>query len=140
MKRIAGSRVRRSPFLCAVAASACCPLLSAHAQESSDEATDDAKSVDEIIVIVDRDGNAVNVDMLRLEEARLEIIREFQLEQHNEEEEQWRLRLRSAMQRQTSRIAWGYDAQAEAARFRYSQANYLPLDRVSPATVVSIRF
>ena len=57
-----------------------------------------------------------------------------------QEEEVWRQKLRYAIQRRSSRIAWGYDAQTEAARFQYSQANYLPLDRVRPATMISIRF
>lgn len=92
------------------------------------------------MVIVDRDGNPVDIDALRFEESVLKIIREFALEQHKQEEESWRLKLRSAMKRHSSRIAWGYDAQTEAARFRYSEANYLPIDRVTPATVVSIRF
>ena len=79
-------------------------------------------------------------DALRLQEARLKVIREFRIEQHKQEEEVWRQKLRYALQRRSSRIAWGYDAQTEAARFQYSQANYLPLDRVRPATMISIRF
>ena len=92
------------------------------------------------MVIVDRDGKAVDIDALRFQENMLKIIREFEIEQHKQEEELWRLRLRTAMKRKTARIVWGYDAQTEAARFRYSQANVLPIDRVMPATIVSIRF
>jgi len=90
--------------------------------------------------VVNRAGKPVDIDALRLEEIRLKIIREFELEQTKQEEELWRLKLRSAMKRSTSRIAWGYDAQAEAAGLRYSHANYLPIDRVRPTTLVSIRF
>lgn len=116
------------------------PLLATHAQESDQRSAADADSIDEIVVIVDRDGKRVDVDALRLQEARLKVIREFRIEQHKQEEEVWRQKLRYALQRRSSRIAWGYDAQTEAARFRYSQANYLPLDRVRPATMISIRF
>jgi hypothetical protein len=70
----------------------------------------------------------------------LKIIQKFELDITKQEEELWRLKLRSAIKRNTSRIAWGYDAQWEAARFRYTQANYLPIDRVRPAAVISIRF
>lgn len=135
MKRATGTRVRRFPIRWASAAAVgmCCPFLTAHAQETSE-------SIDEIVVVVDRDGRPVDIDALRLGEARLKIIRELALEHHKQEEEAWRLKLRSAAQRNTSRIAWGYDAQSEAAEFRYSQANYLPIDRVRPATLVSIRF
>ncbi len=133
MKRAFRAQVRH--FLVAALAGIGCPLLAVHAQEPAD-----SESIDEIVVVVDRDGKRVDIDALRLEEARLKVIREFQIEQHKQEEELWRLRLRSAMKRNTSRVAWGYDAQSEAARFRYTQASYLPIDRVQPATFVSIRF
>lgn len=139
MKRAIGSQVRR--FLWSGAAvAACCPLVMAHAQEASEQASDDAEPIDEIIVVVDRDGRPVDIDALRLEEIRLKIIQEFELEQSKQEEEFWRLKLRSAIKRNTSRIAWGYDAQRDAASVRYSRASYLPIDRVRPATVVSFRF
>jgi len=140
MKQAAGSRVRRFLWAGAAAIGACCPHLSANAQESAEQNTDDAKSIEEIVIVVDRAGKPVNKDALHLEEIRLKIIREFLLEQTEQEEELWRLKLRSAMKRSTSRIAWGYDAQAEAAGLRYSHANYLPIDRVRPTTLVSIRF
>ena len=142
MKRTARAQVRRFPFLWAsiAAVGACCPLLASQAQEPPDPGSADEDSIDEIVVVVDRDGKPVDINALRLEEARLKVIREFALEQHKQEEELWRQKLRFALQQKTSRIAWGYDAQAEAARFRYSQANYLPADRVRPATIVSIRF
>lgn len=138
MKRAYGNKVRR--FLWAGAIAACCPLLATHAQETSDQVPADVASIDEIVVVVDRDGKPVDIDALRLEETRLEIIRDFELEQHKQEEELWRLKLRSEIRRNTSRIAWGYDAQTEAARFRYAQADYLPIDRVRPATFITVRF
>ena len=138
MKRAVGSQVRR--FLWAVAVGACCPLLTAHAQETSEQIADDAESIEEIIVVVDRDGKPVDIHALRLEEIRLKIIREFELEVVHQEEELWRQKLRSALQRRTSRIAWGYDAQWEAANVLHTPASYLPIDRVRPATVISVRF
>lgn len=138
MKLAARTQVRR--FFWAVAIGVCCPPLTAYAQETSAQAGGDTESIDEIVVVVDRDGKPVDINALRLEEARLKVIQEFELEQHKQEEELWRQRLRSVMKQKTSRVAWGYDAQAEAAVFRYSQANYLPIDRVTPATLVSIRF
>lgn len=133
-------RTQVRQFLRAAAAIACCLLQTAYAQEPPERDADSAESMDEIVVVVDRDGKPVDIDALRLEEAMLEVIQEFELEQHKQEEELWRQRLRSVMQQKTSRIAWGYDAQSEAAEFRYAQANYLPIDRVTPATLVSIRF
>lgn len=138
MKRAIRGQV--SQILWAIAIGACCPLLSAHAQESAEQDTSADESIDEITIVVDRSGKAVDVDALRLEEARLKVIREFVIEQHKQEEELWRQKLRFALQRKSSRVAWGYDAQSEAATFRYSQANYLPMDRVRPATVISVRF
>ena len=113
-------------------------LLPAHAQEPAE--TQRETEMEEILVIVDRDGNPVDIDALRYEADMLKAIREFAIEQHKQEEELWRQRLRSFMKSKSPRITWGYDAQSEAARFRYSQANYLPLDRLQPATFVSIRF
>jgi len=138
LTRAADAVIRR--LRCAVLAGACCPFLTVQAQQNTDPENDDPGSMDEIVVVVDRDGRPVDVDALRLEEARLKVIREFVMEQHKQGEELWRLRLRSAMKVKIARITWGYDAQTEAARFRYAQADYLPIDRVRPATFVSIRF
>lgn len=138
MKKAVRSPVRRC--LCAVAIGALCPFLAANAQETSATESDDEASIDEIVIVVDRAGRRVDIDALRLEEARLKVIREFAIEQHKQEEELWRQKLRFAIQRNSSRIAWGYDAQADAARYRYAQANYLPIDRLQPATVISVRF
>ena len=132
--------IRVSHFTWSLVLGIYAPLLATHAQESDQRSAADADSIDEIVVIVDRDGKRVDVDALRLQEARPKVIREFRIEQHKQEEEVWRQKLRYALQRRSSRIAWGYDAQTEAARFQYSQANYLPLDRVRPATMISIRF
>jgi hypothetical protein len=131
LKPAVGKQVRQ--FLRASALIAGCPFLTAHAQE-------DSESIDEIVITVDRQGRPVDVDAIRLEEIRLETIKGLKLEEHKQEEELWRQKLRSEIRRSASRIAWGYDAQTEAARFRYSQANYLPIDRVRPATVFSVRF
>lgn len=138
MKTASGSGVRRIVWAVIVYGL----WQAAHAQETVDAGSEAESSpaIDEILVVVDRDGRAVNVNLRRLEEARLKVIREFRIEQHKQEEELWRMRLRSTLGKSKARIAWGYDAQTEAARFRYSQANYLPLDRVQPATIVSVRF
>jgi hypothetical protein len=127
-------------ILRAVAIGALLPLMTAQAQEIPDTSTEDSQTIDEIVVTVDRGGNRIDPDALRLHEARLKVLREFRFEQYKQEEEMWRLRLRSSLQQRTSRIAWGYDAQSEAASFRFAQANLLPIDRVRPATIVSIRF
>lgn len=140
MNKRAVTRIRRCLIRSVSAAGACSLLAPAIAQEAPVEGFDDAKPLEEIVVTVGRDGNRVDIDALLRDEARLKIIRAYLLEQHKQEEERWRLRLRSSMQRNTSRIAWGYDAQTEAARFRYSQADFLPIDRVQPATFFSIRF
>lgn len=136
MKRAVGIQVRSA--LCAVVVG--CSLTIAHAQEASEQVSAGADPIDEIVVVVDRDGRPVDVDALRLEETRLKIIQEFELEQTKQDEELWRLKLRSAIERNTSRVSWGYNAQREAANVRQSRASYLPIDRVKPATVISIRF
>lgn len=138
MKRITEFRVRHYLWVAAFCIS--CPLIAAHAEETSDQQSEDAKPREEIIVSVDRHGRLVDINALRLEEAQLEIIRTFEIHQIKVEEEEWRLQLRSITKRSNSRITWGYDAQSEAARVPHVQANYLPIDHVRPATVVNFRF
>jgi hypothetical protein len=140
MKRAFESQVRQFLRVGTVAVVACCPLVTAQAQETADELPANAESIEEIVVVVNRAGKPVNINALRLEEIRLKVIREFELEQADQEKEFWRQKFRSSLKRSASRIAWGYDAQWEAARVRYTQAYYLPIDRVRPATLISVRF
>jgi hypothetical protein len=140
MKQAVGRHAHQFLWTETVAVMVCCTLTTAQAQETTEQAPADSETIDEIVVVVNRAGKRVNINALRLEEARLKVIREFKLELANHEEELWRQKLRTALKRSTSRFAWGYDAQWEAARFRYTQANYLPIDRVKPATVISLRF
>lgn len=138
MKRITESRVRHYLWVAVVCIS--CPFITPHAEETSEQPTDDEKPREEIIVSVDRLGRPVDINALRLEEARLEIIRTFEIHQIKVEEEAWRLKLRSITKRNNSRFTWGYDAQSDAARIPTAQANFLPINRVRPATVVAFRF
>ena len=43
------------------------------------------KSIDEIVVVVDRAGNRVDIDAIKLDQIRDKIIREFELEQADQE-------------------------------------------------------
>lgn len=133
MKRAVRSQLSQFLRASTVAVVACCPFLTAHAQNGSE-------SIDEIVIVVNRAGKPVDIDALRLDEIRLKVIRDFKLEQADQEKEFWRQKFRSALQRSTSRIAWGYDARSEAASVPYMQANNLPIDRVRPATIISVRF
>lgn len=114
--------------------------LAVFAQEPTVTPAAERESIDEIVVTVDPTGKRIDIDALRIEEAALKVIREFALEQTKQEEELWRLGLRSAIERKTSRISWGYNAQREAAKMQYLRATYLPIERVRPATVLSVRF
>lgn len=114
--------------------------LAVSAQEPTVTPAAERESIDEIVVTVDPTGKRIDIDALRIEEAALKVIREFALEQTKQEEELWRLGLRSAIERKTSRISWGYNAQREAAKMQYLRATYLPIERVRPATVLSVRF
>ena len=111
-----------------------------HAAAIAEDEPGQKESIEEIVVVVDRAGNHVDIDAINLEKIRDKIIREFELEQADQEEELWRLKLRAAMKRPSSRIAWGYDAQWEAAMDRKLPATWLPIDRVMPATVINVRF
>ena len=70
---------------------------------------------------------------------RDQVIKDFDMAQAESEQELWRQGLQTSVSAPGSRIAWGYDAQSEAA-MRRSTINDLPIDRVQPATVISVRF
>lgn len=110
---------------------------SVNAQTLQDEPVE---PIEEIVVVVDRKGNTVDAEALRLEKIKMQVIREFAIEQADQEEEFWRLKLRAAMKKPTSRIAWGYDARWESTLVWHTPATLLPIDRPRPATVISIRF
>ena len=140
MKRAVASQVRQFLRAGTLAIIACGPLFSAHAQEEASQVTNDAKSIDEIVIVVNRAGRPVDIDARRLEEILQNILREFELEQVDQEKEFWRQKFRASLKRSSSRVAFGYDARWEAARVPYMQANILPIDRVKPATIISVRF
>ena len=94
--------------------------------------------MEEIVVTVDRSGDPVDVDALYLEQLRSQVIKDFDLAQEEQEKELWSQGLQTSVSAPGSRIAWGYDAQSEAA-VRRSSMNDLPIDRVQPATVISVR-
>ena len=124
-------------FGAAFVALAMVPVL---AQDEEDSAADEEEEViEEIVVTVDRSGDPIDVDALYLEQLREQVIKEFDMAQAEQEEELWRQGLQTSVTAPGSRIAWGYDAQSEAA-MRRSSMNDLPVDRVQPATVISIRF
>lgn len=123
-------------FGAAIAALALGPVL---AQDEEDSAADEEEVMEEIVVTVDRSGDPVDVDALYLEQLRDQVIKDFDMAQAEQEKELWRQGLQTSVSEPGSRIAWGYDAQSEAA-MRRSTINDLPIDRVQPATVISIRF
>jgi len=135
------NRIRQNGIFAASIALMClstwAPL---RAQDEVGTDTDDDEPIEEIVVTVNRSGDRVDVDALYLEQLRTRIIKEFNYAQAEQEEELWRQSLRTPVQAPDSRIAWGYDAQSEAAMRRTSQINDLPIDRVKPATIFSIRF
>ena len=113
------------------------PVLAQDEEETT--AGEEEEVMEEIVVTVDRSGDPIDVDALYLERLREQVIRDFDLAQAEQEEELWRQGLQTSVSAPGSRIAWGYDAQSEAA-MRRSSINDLPVDRVQPATVISIRF
>ena len=108
-------------------------------EESAAASGDEEETMEEIVVVVNRSGDPVDVDALRLEQLREQVIRDFNLAQAEQEKEAWRQDLQTSVSSPDSRIAWGYDAKSEAA-MRRSTINDLPTDRVQPATVISVRF
>lgn len=140
MKRAVTSQVRQFLRAGSVAALACCPLMTVHGQEEAAEPAADLTAIDEVVIVVNRAGRPVDIDARQLDEILQKILREFELEQVDQEKEFWRQKFRSAFKRSSSRVAFGYDARWEAASVQYMHANVLPIDRVKPATILSVRF
>lgn len=123
-----------------LALAACLSLgTSSRAQEENEQDADEADTIEEIVVTVNRSGDPVDVDALYLEQLRDQVIKQFESLQAEQEKEVWRQSLRTSVREPDSRISWGYDARSEAA-MRRSTINDLPMDQVKPATVISINF
>ena len=133
-------RIHHIPVIAVTVAAALLVAGPALAQEEEETETAEQEEVmEEIVVVVDRSGDPVDVDALRLEQLREQVIKDFNIAQQEQEQEAWRQGLQTSVSNPDSRIAWGYDAQSEAA-MRRSSINDLPMDRVQPATVISVRF
>jgi hypothetical protein len=114
-------------------------LAIAQEEDADEDAADEEDVMEEIVVVVDRSGDPVDVDALYLEQMRDQVIKDFNIAQQEQEKEAWRQGLQTSVSNPNSRISWGYDAQSEAA-IRRSAMNDLPMDRVQPATVISVSF
>ena len=106
---------------------------------AQEEDADDEEVMEEIVVVVNRAGDPVDVDALYLDQLRTRVIKDFETLQAEQEEEVWRQGLQTSFKPPESRISWGYDAKEEAA-MRRSSINDLPMDRVKPATIISVSF
>ena len=95
--------------------------------------------MEEIVVVVNKSGDPVDVDALYLDQLRTRVIKDFESLQAEQEKEVWRQGLQTSFKPPESRISWGYDAKEEAA-MRRSSINDLPTDRVKPATIISVSF
>ena len=108
-------------------------------QEDVAADNDDQEVMEEIVVVVNKSGDPVDVDALYLDQLRTRVIKDFETLQAEQEEEVWRQGLQTSFKPPESRISWGYDAKEEAA-MRRSSINDLPMDRVKPATLISVSF
>jgi uncharacterized protein YycO len=109
------------------------------AQEENATDYDDEEVMEEIVVVVNKSGDPVDVDALYLDQLRTRVIKDFESLQAEQEKEVWRQGLQTSFKPPESRISWGYDAKEEAA-MRRSSINDLPTDRVKPATIISVSF
>jgi hypothetical protein len=112
---------------------------SAKGQEEVATGYDDEEVMEEIVVVVNKSGDPVDVDALYLDQLRTRVIKDFETLQAEQEKEVWRQGLQTSYKPPESRISWGYDAKEEAA-MRRSSINDLPTDRVKPATIISVSF
>ena len=109
------------------------------AQEEPEDTQTTPDSMEEIVVIGNKDGDPIDLEAHYESQLRERIVNEYLRLQALEDEEQWRETLPEAIEG-PGRIKWGYDAQAEARMRRDMSLTDLPIDDVKPATVISISF
>jgi hypothetical protein len=116
-------------------------IVAAQSVDDEDESTPDEEVVDEIVVVVDRDGDPVfDVDMRQEEILREKVFNEYFRLQALEEEAAWRRADPDLEIKDSSRIKWGYNPQAEARMRRDTELTDLPIDTTKPATVFRVEF
>ena len=109
------------------------------AQEAPEDTPETPDSMEEIVVIGNKDGDPIDLEAHYESQLRERIVNEYLRLQALEDEEKWRETLPEAVEG-PGRIKWGYDAQAEARMRRDMSLTDLPMDNVKPATVISISF
>lgn len=114
--------------------------MSAGAQEEVATEAASQQTMEEIVVVANKGGDPVEIDAQYQERLRARIIDEYMRLQSAQEEEQWRKSLPTAIREPSSRISWGYDAQAESRMRREMELTDLPTDTLKPATVISVSF
>lgn len=114
--------------------------MTAGAQEEVATDAESQQTMEEIVVVANKDGDPIEIDAQYQERLRARIIDEYLRLQSEQEEEQWRKSLPTAIREPSSRISWGYDAQAESRMRRELELTDLPMDTVKPATVISVSF
>ena len=112
----------------------------APAQQDDEEDTEEQASIDEIVVIGNKDGDPVELEPSYEEQLRARIIAEYAREQALKDEARWRESLPTAVEDGDGRILWGYDARAESRIRRELDLTELPVDTRKPARILSIRF
>ena len=129
MHRIGQTAILGALFLC----------LTAGAQTDDDAAEEE--TIDEIIVVVDRNGDPIlDVDARYEEILRKQVLNEYFRLQALEEKDEWRRADPDLKIENPSRIKWGYNPQAEARMRRDTELTDLPIDQVKPATVFRVEF
>lgn len=111
----------------------------AQAQQDTGASAEKQGTMEEIVVIGNKDGDPVDLEARYEEQLRARIVADYLREQTLEDEERWRKTLPTAFE-DDGRIRWGYDARAESRVRREMALTDLPTDTVKPATVISIRF
>lgn len=120
-----------------------CLVANAQTIGEEEEVAPEDEAIDEIVVVVNRHGDPVlDFDMRYEEILRKKILDEYFRLQALEEDAEWRradpdLDLDG---KNSSRIKWGYNPQAEMRMRRESDFMDLPVDNVKPATVFRVEF
>jgi hypothetical protein len=107
-------------------------------QQDDADTIEEAEVIEEIVVYANKHGGEVDLDARYAELFRSRASAELDRLDVLEEEYEWRKTMSET--EDTSRIKWGYDAEAEMSMRRDTSLTDLPTEDTRPATLFRVQF
>ena len=108
------------------------------ADEDVQPVEEDSDVIEEIVVYANKPGDEIDLDARYEELFRTRASAELDRLEVLDEEYEWRKSMSESDD--TSRIKWGYNAEAEMSMRRDTSLTDLPMDQTHPATLFRVEF